>query len=43
MVKPGRIMFEIEGIDLQTAQRAMELASAKLPIKCRFVARDEQL
>ena len=43
VVKPGRIMFELEGVDEITAQRAMELAAAKLPIKCRFVARDRQL
>ncbi|MFH1497033.1 MAG: 50S ribosomal protein L16, partial [Verrucomicrobiota bacterium] len=43
VVKPGRIMFELEGVDLKTAQRAMELASAKLPVKTRFVLRDEQL
>jgi len=43
VVKPGRIMFELEGVDEMTAQRAMELAAAKLPIKCRFVARDRQL
>jgi large subunit ribosomal protein L16 len=43
VVKPGRVMFELEGIDRETARRAMDLASAKLPIKCRFVVRDEQL
>ncbi len=43
VVKPGRIMFELEGVDQKTAQRAMELAAAKLPIKCRFVIRDQQL
>jgi large subunit ribosomal protein L16 len=43
VVKPGRIMFELEGVDVKTAQRAMELAAAKLPIKTRFVVRDEQL
>ena len=43
VVKPGRIMFELEGVDETTAQRAMELAAAKLPIKCRFVARARQL
>ena len=43
VVKPGRIMFELEGVDETTAQHAMELAAAKLPIKCRFVARDRQL
>ncbi|HSG08300.1 MAG TPA: ribosomal protein L16 [Longimicrobiales bacterium] len=42
-MKPGRIMFELEGVDVKTARRAMELAAAKLPIKTRFVIRDEQL
>lgn len=43
VVKPGRIMFELEGVDEQMAERAMELAAAKLPIKCRFVVRERQL
>jgi len=43
VVKPGRFIFELEGVDETTAQRAMELAAAKLPIKCRFVARARQL
>ena len=43
VVKPGRIMFELEGVDEATAQRAMELANAKLPIKTRFVVREHQL
>lgn len=43
VVKPGRIMFELEGVDEVTATRAMELASAKLPIKTRFVVREHQL
>ena len=43
VVKPGRIMFELEGVDEQVAQRAMELAAAKLPIKCKFVVRERQL
>lgn len=38
-VKPGRIMFEIDGVPLETARRAMELAAAKLPIRTRFVTR----
>jgi len=38
-VKPGRIMFEIDGVDRETAKHALELAAAKLPIKTRFVAR----
>ncbi|MEX0979710.1 MAG: 50S ribosomal protein L16 [Gemmatimonadota bacterium] len=43
VVKPGRVMFEMEGVPRDVAQRAMELAAAKLPIKTRFVVRDEQL
>jgi len=43
VVKPGRIMFELEGVTEEIARRAMELGAAKLPIKCRFVIRDDQL
>jgi len=43
VVKPGRVMFELEGIDEKTARKAMDLAAAKLPIKTRFVIRDQQL
>ena len=43
VVRPGRIMFELEGVDEEVAERAMQLAAAKLPIKCRFVVRDRQL
>ncbi len=39
VVKPGRVMFELEGVPLPVAKRAMELAAAKLPVKCRFVVR----
>ena len=38
-VKPGRIMFEIEGVSLDLAQEALQLGAAKLPIKTRFVQR----
>jgi large subunit ribosomal protein L16 len=38
-VKPGRIMFEIDGVSRQTASEAFALAAAKLPIKTRFVVR----
>lgn len=38
-IKPGRIMFEMEGVDGETARRAFELAAAKLPVQTRFVAR----
>src|SRR6202012_3613321 len=38
-VKPGRIMFEIDGVPVQIAKEALALAAAKLPIKPRFVER----
>ena len=37
VVKPGRILYEIEGVDETTAREAMRLAQAKLPIKTKFV------
>ncbi|MCK4559495.1 MAG: 50S ribosomal protein L16 [Calditrichia bacterium] len=40
VVKPGRIMFEIEGVDEPTAKEAMRLASHKLPMKTKFVVRE---
>ena len=43
VVKPGRVMFELEGVDEKTARRAMDLAAAKLPIKTRFLIREQQL
>lgn len=39
VVKPGRILFELEGVTIQLAREALGLASAKLPIKTRFVTR----
>jgi len=41
-VKPGRVMFEIEGIPMDTAREALRLAGHKLPIKVRFLARDRE-
>ncbi len=41
VVKPGRVMFELEGVTLETAQKAMALASAKLGVKTKFIAREE--
>jgi large subunit ribosomal protein L16 len=38
-VKPGRIMFELDGVDADVAKQAFELASAKLPIRTRFIQR----
>jgi large subunit ribosomal protein L16 len=42
VVKPGRIMFEITGVNEETAREAMRLASNKLPIKTKFVVRSEE-
>ena len=39
-VKPGKIMFELDGVPRAVAEEAFSLASAKLPIKVRFVSRD---
>ena len=40
VVRPGRIMFEVEGLDLATAKEAFTRASHKLPIKTRFISRE---
>ena len=42
VVKPGRVMFEMNGISEEVAKEAMRLASHKLPIKCKFVKRDAE-
>ncbi len=42
VVKPGRVMFEIAGVDEAVAREAMRLAANKLPIKCKFVTKEEQ-
>ena len=41
VVKPGRVMFEIEGIPEDAARKAMALAMAKLPVKTRFIERED--
>ncbi len=41
VVKPGRILFEIAGVSEEIAREAMRLAAHKLPIKCKFVTRQE--
>ena len=41
VVKPGRMMFELEGVTREIAEKAMALASAKLSVKTKFVAREE--
>jgi large subunit ribosomal protein L16 len=42
VVKPGRIMFEMAGVSETVAREAMRLAAQKLPIKTKFVSRDEE-
>ena len=42
VVKPGRVMFEIAGVSEELAREAMRLAMHKLPIKCKFVVKEEQ-
>ena len=41
VVKPGRVMFEIAGVPEDAAREAMRLAAMKLPIKCKFVRKEE--
>ena len=41
VVKPGRMMFECEGVTLEVAQEAMRLAAQKMPVKCKFVVRND--
>jgi len=43
VVKPGRILFEIAGVPEDVAKEALRLASHKLPIKCKIVARNEEV
>ena len=41
VVKPGRVMFEIAGVSEELAREAMRLASHKLPVKCKFIKKEE--
>ena len=41
VVKPGRVMFELGGVSEETAREALRLAGNKLPIKCKFVSKEE--
>ena len=43
VVKPGRVMFEIAGVSEEIAREALRLASHKLPVKCKFIRKGEQL
>jgi large subunit ribosomal protein L16 len=41
VVKPGRIMFEAEGVPMEVAQEALRLAAQKMPIKCKFIVKHD--
>ena len=41
VVKPGRVLFEVEGVEVALARKALDLAAAKLPLKTRFIKRAE--
>ena len=41
VIRPGRILFECEGVNKETAQEAMRLAAQKLPLRCKFVVRKD--
>ncbi len=41
-VKPGRVIFEMEGVEIDVAKEAMRLAAHKLPVKCKFINTQEQ-
>jgi large subunit ribosomal protein L16 len=43
VVKPGRVLFELSGVDEELARDAMRLAANKLPIKCKFVKKDDAI
>lgn len=40
-VRPGRLMFEVDGVPMETAQEALRLGAQKLPVKCKFVTRPD--
>jgi large subunit ribosomal protein L16 len=43
VVKPGRVMFELAGIDEEMAREAFRLAAHKMPVKCKFVTREDEI
>jgi large subunit ribosomal protein L16 len=42
VIKPGRIIYELEGVSEEVAREAMRLASHKIPIRTRFIARENR-
>lgn len=43
VVKPGRVMFEVGGVSEEIAREALRLAMHKLPVKCKFIKREEKI
>ena len=43
VVKPGRVLFELADVNEEIAREALRLAMHKLPVKCKFVKRDEEV
>ncbi|MBR2590101.1 MAG: 50S ribosomal protein L16 [Clostridia bacterium] len=43
VVKPGKVLFEIKGVEEDIAREAMRLAANKLPVKCKFVKKEEEM
>ena len=43
VVKPGRVLFELSGVPMDIAREALRLAMHKLPIKCKFIAREKEV
>jgi large subunit ribosomal protein L16 len=43
VVKPGRMLYELDGVDRETAEEALRLAANKLAIRTRFVSRDSEV
>lgn len=43
VVTPGRILYEMDGVDLETAQQALALAASKLPLGTKFIRRDQEI
>jgi large subunit ribosomal protein L16 len=41
VIRPGKVLFEMEGVDRETAHAAMRLAAHKLPIKTKFISRED--
>lgn len=43
VITPGRVLYEMSGVDAETAKTALELAASKLPIACKILSRDQEL